>query len=113
MEGAVELSHQESWEVRGRVLGKGVKYKQGSFETWLQIMASGGRQPPAEHSARTLYGEFGASHAERWTFEQKPEGRTGDSFLIQHLPEGAIDHQNRVFAGTNDFVRKIGGPLPT
>ena len=51
----------------------------------------------------SLYGEF----------EQKPEGPTGDSFLIQHLREVAIDHQNGVFAGTNDLVRKIGGRQPT
>jgi hypothetical protein len=76
------------------VLGKDVQYKQVSFETWLQIMASGGQKPPAEHTARAMYGEF----------EQKPEGRTGDSFLIQHLREVAIDHQNGVFAGTNDVV---------
>jgi NAD(P)H dehydrogenase (quinone) len=71
-----------------------------SFETWLQIVASGG-QSPAEHSARALYGEF----------EQK--ARTGDSFLVQHLREVAIDHQNGVFAGTNDLVEKIGGRPPT
>jgi len=111
--GPVEFTHQEIAQVLSRVLGKDVQYKQVSFETWLQIMASGGRQPPAEHSARALYGEFGSSHAERWTFEQKPEGRTGDSFLIQHLREVAIDHQNGVFAGTNDLVSKIGGRQPT
>jgi NAD(P)H dehydrogenase (quinone) len=111
--GPVEFTHKEIAQVLSRVLGKDVQYKQVSFETWLQIMASGGRQPPAEHSARALYGEFGSSHAERWTFEQKPEGRTGDSFLIQHLREVAIDHQNGVFAGTNDLVSKIGGRQPT
>ena len=50
-----------------------------------------------------MYGEF----------EQKPEGRTGDSFLFQHLREVAIDHQNGIFAGTNDLVEKIGGRQPT
>jgi hypothetical protein len=65
----------------------------------LQIMASGGQKPPAGHSARTMYGEF----------EQAPDRRAGDSFVIQHLREVAIDHQNGVFAGTNDFVERIGG----
>jgi hypothetical protein len=41
-----------------------------------------------------------------------PEPRTGDSFLIQHLREVAIDHQNGLFAGTNDVVDKIGGRPP-
>ena len=38
-------------------------------------------------------------------------GATG--FTIQHLREVAIDHQNGVFAGTNDVVKKIGGRQPT
>ena len=67
----------------------------------LQLIASGGQKPPAEHTARTLYGEF----------ESTSEPR-GDSFLIQHLREVAIDHQNGIFAGTNDLVEKIGGRPP-
>ena len=111
--GPVEFTHKEIAQVLSRVLGKDVQYKQVSLGTMRQNMASGGQKPPAEHSARALYGEFGSSRAERWTFEQKPEGRTGDSFLIQHLREVAIDHQNGVFAGTNDLVSKIGGRQPT
>ena len=68
----------------------------------LQLMASGGQKPPAGHNARTLYGEF----------ESTSEPR-GDSFVIQHLREVAIDHQNGIFAGTNDLVEKIGGRPPT
>ena len=34
-------------------------------------------------------------------------------FAMQHLREVAIDHQNGVFAGTNDVVKKIGGRQPT
>jgi len=126
--GPVEFTHKEIAQVLSRVLGKGVHYKQLSLETMLQILTSGGQKPPAEHSARGLYGEF----------EQKPEGRTGESFLTQHLREVArthgvrqlrdgaqeslltqhlrevaIDHQNGVFAGTNDVVKKIGGRQPT
>lgn len=100
--GPVEFTYQEIAQVLSRVLGKEVKYKQVSFETMLQMMAAGGQKPPAEHTARALYGEF----------EQTPERRTGDSFLIQHLREVAIDHQNGVFAGTNDLVEKIGGQPP-
>src|SRR6266849_3333242 len=101
--GPVEFTHKEIAQVLSRVLGKDVPNKQVSLETMLQILTSGGQKPSAEHSARGLYGEF----------EQKPEGRTGDSFLIQHLREVAIDHQNGVFAGTNDVVKKIGGRQPT
>src|SRR6267142_2030877 len=103
LHGPVEFTHKEIAQVLSRVLGKDVPYKQVSLETMLQILTSGGQKPPAEHSARGLYGEF----------EQKPEGSTGESFLIQHLREVAIDHQNGVFAGTNDVVEKIGGRQPT
>src|SRR6266853_169186 len=101
--GSIEYTHEEIAQVLSRVLGKDVPYKQVSLEMMLQILTSGGQRPPAEHSARGLYGEF----------EQKPEGSTGESFLIQHLREVAIDHQNGVFAGTNDVVEKIGGRQPT
>ena len=101
--GPVEFTYREIAQLLSRVLGKDVQYKQVSFETMLQMMASGGQKPPAEHSARALYGEF----------EHKPDSRTGDSFLIQHLREVAIDHQNGIFAGTNDLVEKIGGRPPT
>jgi hypothetical protein len=32
--------------------------------------------------------------------------------LWQHFAEIAKDHQNGVFAGTNDLVEKIGGKRP-
>jgi hypothetical protein len=100
--GAVELTYAEIAQVLSRVLGWGVQYKQVSFETMLTMMGSGGQKPPPEHTARALYGEF----------EPKPD-RQGDSFLIQHLREVAIDHQNGIFAGTNDLVETIGGRPPT
>ena len=67
----------------------------------LTMMASGGQKPPSGHNARSLYGAF----------ESASEPR-GDSFAIQHLREVAIDHQNGIFAGTNDLVEKIGGRRP-
>jgi NAD(P)H dehydrogenase (quinone) len=99
--GPVEFTYAEIAQVLSRVLKKDVQYKQVGIDTMLQLMASGGEKPPAEHTARTLYGEF----------ESTSEPR-GDSFLIQHLREVAIDHQNGVFAGTNDLVEKIGGRPP-
>ena len=35
-----------------------------------------------------------------------------NSLLFQHLREVAIDHQNGIFAGTNDLVEKLGGRPP-
>ena len=99
--GPVEFTYAEIAQVLSRVLKKDVQYKQVSIGTMLQLIASGGQKPPAEHTARTLYGEL----------ESTSEPR-GDSFLIQHLREVAIDHQNGIFAGTNDLVEKIGGRPP-
>jgi len=99
--GPVEFTYAEIAQVLSRVLGWEVQYKQVSIETMLTMMASGGQKPPPGHNARALYGEF----------EPKPEGQ-GDSFAIQHLREVAIDHQNGIFAGTNDLIEKIGGRPP-
>ncbi len=101
--GPVEFTHKEIAQVLSRVLGRDVQYKQVSLETMRQNMASGGQKPPAEHTARAMYGEF----------EQKPDGRTRDSFLFQHLREAVIDLQNGILAGTNDVVKTIGGRQPT
>src|SRR5437870_4652722 len=99
--GPVEFTYAEIAQVLSRVLKRDVQYKQVSIDTMLELMASGGQKPPAGHNARTLYGEF----------ESTSEPR-GDSFVIQHLREVAIDHQNGIFAGTNDLVEKIGGRRP-
>src|SRR5262249_41971764 len=99
--GPVEFTYAEIAQVLSRVLKKDVQYKQVSMDTMLQLMASGGQNPPAGHNARTLYGEF----------ESTAEPR-GESFALQHLREVAIDHQNGIFAGTNDLVEKIGGRPP-
>src|SRR5712675_1297567 len=99
--GPVEFTYPEIAQVLSRVLKRDVQYKQVSIDTMLQLMASGGQKPPAGHNSRTLYGAF----------ESTSEPR-GDSFVIQHLREVAIDHQNGIFAGTNDLVEKIGGRRP-
>src|SRR5438132_3671389 len=95
--GPVEFTYQGIANVLNRVLGIEVQYKQVSIETMLQMMASGGQKPPAEHTARALYGEF----------EQAPDRRAGDSFVIQHLREVASDHQHGVLPATNDLVETI------
>ncbi len=41
-------------------------------------------------------------------YERAAKRAAGNPFLFQHLREVAIDHQNGIFAGTNDNVEKIG-----
>src|SRR5260370_38851429 len=56
--GPVEFTYQGIANVLSRVLGKEVQYRQVSIGTMLQMMASGGRKPPAGPNARALYAEF-------------------------------------------------------
>ncbi len=42
----------------------------------------------------------------------KEQGRDLGDFFWQHLSQIALDHQNGVFAGTNDLIEKIGGRPP-
>jgi uncharacterized protein YbjT (DUF2867 family) len=81
--GPVELTYQQIAQVLSRVLGKEIRYKQVDFEVFKQYLQSRGKKSAA-----------------------------GNSFLFQHLQEVAIDHQNGVFTGTNDLVKKIGGRSP-
>jgi hypothetical protein len=68
------------------------------IEKWAEVIAGASAGRPPRNDAGSLYSE-----ADRIT------GRPGSEFLVQHLREVAIDHTNGVFAGTNDFVEKIGG----
>ena len=81
--GPVEYTYQETAQILSRVLGKSVEYKQVDFEEFQT----------------TLQGVGKAS-------------TKGNDFLFQHLREVAIDHQNGIFAGTNDLVEKLGGRPP-
>jgi uncharacterized protein YbjT (DUF2867 family) len=99
--GPVEYTYRETAQVLSRVLGKPVEYKQISFDAFLEMRKSGGQSPVGGESSRNLYGEMA----------RKPDG-SGDSFIVQHLKEVAIDHQNGIFAGTNDLVEKLGGRPP-
>src|SRR5712692_3820893 len=92
--GPVEYTYQEIAQVLGRALGKSVEYKQISVDALLEILKSGGQKPAEGASSRNLYGELGRKRA------------SGDSFVVQHLKEVAIDHQNGVFKGTNDLVER-------
>jgi NAD(P)H dehydrogenase (quinone) len=81
--GPLEFTYRETAQVLSRVLGKSVEYKQVDFEEFQT----------------TLQGVGKAS-------------TKGNDFLFQHLREVAIDHQNGIFAGTNDLVEKLGGRPP-
>ncbi len=100
--GPVEYSYQETAQVLSRVLGKEIEYKQVGFEEFKQTLQAGAQTSAKSQSSRT----FSAKS------ERTPEERAGDDFLLQHLHEVAIDHQNGIFAGTNDLVEKIGGRPP-
>jgi NAD(P)H dehydrogenase (quinone) len=86
--GPFEYTYRETAHVLSRVLGKNVEYKQVDFEEFKDTLQAG----------------------EKATAEAK--GREGNDFLFQHLREVALDHQNGIFAGTNDLVEKIGGRPP-
>lgn len=81
--GPVEVTYQQTAVVLSRALGKPVEYKQVEFEEFRRNMEAGPRK-----------------------------AAVGNDFLFQHLQEVAIDHQNGIFAGTNDFVEKLGGRPP-
>jgi NAD(P)H dehydrogenase (quinone) len=81
--GPVEYTYEETARVLGRVLGKDVQYKQVDFEEFSRVLQTSGKNAGRENS-----------------------------FLFQHLREVAIDHQNGIFAGTNDLVEKLGGRPP-
>jgi len=100
--GPIEYTYAETAQLLGRVLGKSIEYKQVPFDVFLAMLKSGRPNPVDGASSRNLYGDLSA----------KPHEGTGDSFTVQHLKEVAIDHQNGIFAGTNDLVEKLGGRAP-
>jgi NAD(P)H dehydrogenase (quinone) len=100
--GPVEYSYAEIAQVLSRVLGKEIEYKQVEFEEFKQTLHAGGKTSARGQPSRTLSAES----------ERTAEQKAGDEFLFQHLHEVAIDHQNGIFAGTNDLVEKIGGRPP-
>ena len=99
--GPVEYTYEETAAVLSRVLGKPVEYKQVPFDAFLAMLKSARQNPAEGASSKNMYGELGG----------KSES-AGDSFTVQHLKEVVIDHQNGIFAGTNDLVERLGGPPP-
>jgi NAD(P)H dehydrogenase (quinone) len=81
--GPVEYTYAETAQLLSRVLGKPVQYRQVDFDEFSKVLQDRGKNAGRENS-----------------------------FLFQHLKEVVIDHQNGIFAGTNDNVEKLGGRPP-
>ncbi len=97
--GAVELRHPEIAAKVGRVLGREIQYQQVSVEELKRIFA-GRPKGPAQNTAAAGYAEADKG------------GGAGNSYLLSHLHEVAIDHHNGIFAGMNDVILKVGGRAP-
>jgi NAD(P)H dehydrogenase (quinone) len=98
--GPVELTQTEIAAIVGEVIGKQVKYEQVSAEKFVELRARRGNQP-LQNTAASAYSDPGALTI-----------GAGNSYVIQHLKEVAIDHQNGIFAGTNNYIAEIGGHQP-
>jgi uncharacterized protein YbjT (DUF2867 family) len=98
--GPVEYSYAEIAQVLSRVLGREIEYRQVSFEEFQKFRKGEGPRRATQRAAADDDRERAARFA------------AGNDFLFQHLREVVIDHQNGVFAGTNDNVEKLGGRPP-
>jgi uncharacterized protein YbjT (DUF2867 family) len=78
----------------GKVIGKPLAYEQ--IDAW---------------ELKQLAGRSGAIPEDSGNRHRRRDFYT--DILWQHFQEIAKDHQNGVFAGTNDFVQRIGGKVPT
>jgi uncharacterized protein YbjT (DUF2867 family) len=78
----------------GKVIGKPLAYEQIDAWELKQLAGRSGAVPE----------DSGNSHRRRDFYTDT---------LWQHFQEIAKDHQNGVFAGTNDLVQRIGGKPPT
>ena len=76
-----------------------IAYQRIPFEALKQGIIAGAQHAPDRYTAPAFYGE-------------KEHSGTSDSYLMQHLREVMIDHDNGIFAGSNDYVRSIGGEPP-
>ena len=97
--GPVEYNHKELSQIIGSVLGKKIHFEQVSIEKFGEIIRSRPRGA-ARNTAATAYAEADKA------------GGAGSDFVLQHLKEIAIDHQNGIFSGMNNYVQEIGGRPP-
>lgn len=81
------------------MLGKKSYSEQISIEKYSEILSSRPRGL-ARNTAATAYAEADKA------------GGAGSEFVLRHLKEIAIDHQNGIFSGMNNNVQEIGGRSP-
>jgi NAD(P)H dehydrogenase (quinone) len=98
--GPVELTQTEIAAIVGEVIGKQVKYEQVSAEKFVELRTRRANQP-LQNTAASAYSDPGALTV-----------GSGNSYVIQHVKEVAIDHHNGIFAGTNNYIAEIGGHQP-
>jgi NAD(P)H dehydrogenase (quinone) len=101
--GPVEYSHAEIAQVLSRVLGREIEYKQVNFEEFQRFMTVERPKPTTQRAD---------DDEDRERAERATRHAAGNDFLFQHLREVAIDHQNGIFAGTNDNVERLTGRPP-
>ena len=82
------------------VIGKQVKYHQVTADQFVEVRTRSSNQPH-QNTAASAYSDPGALTI-----------GSGKSYVIQHVKEVAIDHQNGIFAGTNNYIAEIGGQQP-
>ena len=99
--GPVELTQPEIAAIVGKVLGKEVKYEYVPIEKFAELR-SGSPNQLRQNTSKSFYGDPGAFSP-----------GSGKSYVIQHLKEVAIDHDNGIFAGANSYIAEIGGREPT
>ena len=97
--GPVELTHPEIAAIVGKVLGTEVKYEHVPIEEFAELRTGGSNQ--RQNTSASFYSDPGAFSPD-----------SGKSYVIQHLREVAIDHNNGIFAGTNSYIADIGGRTP-
>ena len=95
----MQHSHKEISQIIGTVLGKKIYSEQISIEKYGEILSSRPRGS-ARNTAATVCAEADKA------------GGAGSDFVLQHLKEIAIDHQNGIFSGMNNYVQEIGGRPP-
>ena len=98
--GPVELTHPEIAAIISRLIGKEIRYQHVPIEQFFEILSSGPK-PPAQNTGMAMYSDPGPLI-----------GGSPQSFLMQHLREGAVDHSKGILAGTNNHIAEIGGRPP-
>jgi NAD(P)H dehydrogenase (quinone) len=98
--GPVELTQPEIAAEVSKVLGKSVKYEHVSVEKFAE-MANERPTHLRQNTSASLYSDPGPLTV----------GSTR-SYVIQHFTELVKDHENGIFAGTNNHIAEIGGRPP-